>query len=111
MTRRADQLFMQEQLRDLQITEPAFTHGPALLGSQPETPDQDQYDSVWEDAEEDKGDAMSMLDAKLNASTGKETDASGHLHYQLIVAAKGIAPCVGSVIELTENSANQETDD
>ena len=30
------------------------------------------------DAKEDKGDAMSALDAKLNPSTGEEMDATGH---------------------------------
>ena len=31
-----------------------------------------------EDAEEDEGDATSMLDAELDASMGEETDATGH---------------------------------
>ena len=37
-----------------------------------------QFDSTWEDAEEEDGKATSALDAKLDASMGKETDASGH---------------------------------
>ena len=70
---------MQEQLRDLWITEPAFAHCPALLGNCLETPNQDQYDSTWEDAEEDESDAASVPDTELGTSTGKEMDASGHL--------------------------------
>ena len=31
-----------------------------------------------EDAEEDKGNATSTLDAKLDASMGEETDTTGH---------------------------------
>ena len=69
LTRCTDQLFMKEQLRDLWITEPAFAHCPTLLGTHPETPDQEQYDSAR--------DATSLLDAKLDTSTGEEMDASG----------------------------------
>ena len=47
----------------------------------PETPDQEQFDSTQEDTEEDEGDATSILDAEFDASTGEETDASGHLHH------------------------------
>ena len=78
LTRWVDQLFAQEQLRDLRITEPAFMHCPALLGTCLETPDQEQYDSTQEDTEEDEGDASSVFNAKLDASMGEETDASGH---------------------------------
>ena len=85
LTRRADQLFVQEQLRNLQITEPAFAHCPALLGDHPETPDQEQCNSTWEDAKEDEGNATSVLDAKLDASTGEEMDASGYLHCSALV--------------------------
>ena len=62
-----------------QIIEPAFTHCPALLGACPETPNQEQYYSAWEDTDEDEGDTTSVLDAELNASMGKEMDTSGHL--------------------------------
>ena len=41
------------------------------------TPEHKQFDSACKDAKEDKGDAMSALDAKLNASTGEEMDATG----------------------------------
>ena len=75
---------MQEQLRDLQIAELAFPHRPILLGDCPETPDQDQYNSAWEDAEEDEGDATSQPDAKFDASMGKEMDASRHLCRSLL---------------------------
>ena len=80
MIRQADQLFVQEQLRDLRITEPTFEHCPALLGARPETPHQEQFDSAWEDAEEDGSNATGVLDAELDASMDKEMDASGHLH-------------------------------
>ena len=46
MTRQADCFFIQEQLRDLWVNEPAFGHQPALLGDRPETPDPEQYDST-----------------------------------------------------------------
>ena len=49
LTRWADQLFVQEQLRDLRITEPAIAHHPALLGAWPETLDLEQFDSARED--------------------------------------------------------------
>ena len=77
MTRRADQFFVQQQLREMNFDEPAFAHRPALLGARPETPENEQFNSACEDAEEDEGDAMSVLDAKLDASTGEETDATG----------------------------------
>ena len=80
LTRRADQLFMQEQLRDLRITEPTFMHCPVLLGTCPENPDQEQYDSAWEDTKEDEGNATSILDSELDAST----DASGYLHHSVL---------------------------
>ena len=83
MTRQANCLFVQEQLRDLQITELALPHCPALLGDQPKTPDQEQYDSAQEDAKDDEGDATSQLDVNLDASMGKEMDASGHLCHSL----------------------------
>ena len=39
MTRRADQFFVQQQLKELNLDEPAFTHCPALLGTWPGTPE------------------------------------------------------------------------
>ena len=50
---------------------------PTLLGTQPESPEHEQFDSAREDAEEEDGKATSTLDAKLDASTGEEMDASG----------------------------------
>ena len=50
---------------------------PTLLGTQPESPEHEQFDSAQEDAEEEDGEATSALDAELDASTGKETDTSG----------------------------------
>ena len=61
----------------MNLDEPAFTHRPALLGTQPETPEYEQFDSTHKDANEDEGDATSALDAELNASMGDEMDATG----------------------------------
>ena len=77
MTRRADQFFMQQQLREMNFDELAFAHHPALLGTQLETPENERFDSACEDAKEDEGDATSMADAKFDASMGEETDATG----------------------------------
>ena len=62
----------------MNLEESAFAQHPTLLGAQPESPGHKQFDSAWEDVEED-GKAASALDAELNASTGEETDASGRL--------------------------------
>ena len=78
MTRRADQFFVQQQLGELNLDEPAFMHRPALLGTWPETPEYEWFDSAHEDTDEDEGDATSALDAELDASTGDEMDATGH---------------------------------
>ena len=51
---------------------------PTLLGTQPESPKHEQFDSAREDAKEEDGEATSTLDTELDASMGKETDASGH---------------------------------
>ena len=80
MTRWANQFFVQQQLREMNFDEPAFAHCPALLGAQSETPENERFDSAREDAEEDEGDAMSMVDAELSASMGEETDATGCPH-------------------------------
>ena len=56
----------------------AFMQHPALLGAQPESPECERFDCAHEDAEEDEGEAMSALDAKLDTSTSEEMDASGY---------------------------------
>ena len=78
MTRRADQFFMQQQLREMNFDEPAFVQCPTFFGAQPESPEHEQFDSTQEDVEEEEGGATSALDAEPDASTGKETEASGH---------------------------------
>ena len=77
MTRRADRYFIQQQLGEMNLEESALAQHPSLLGAQPESPEHEQFDSAREDTEED-GKAASALDAELDASTGEETDASGH---------------------------------
>ena len=79
MMRRADRYFVQQQLGEINLEESAFAQCPTLLGAQPESPEREQFDSAWEDAKEEDGEATSTLDTKLNASTGEETDASGRL--------------------------------
>ena len=63
----------------MNLEESAFAQCPTLLGAQPESPEREQFDSTWEDAEEEDGKATSTLDTEHDASTGEETDASGHL--------------------------------
>ena len=77
MTRRADRYFIQQQLGEMNLKESAFAQCPTLLGAQLDSPEREQFDSTQEDAEEEDGEATSALDAKLNASMGEETDASG----------------------------------
>ena len=77
MTRQADQFFVQQQLREMNFDEPAFAHCPALLGARLETLKDERFDSTHEDAKENKGDATSVADAVLDASTGEGTDATG----------------------------------
>ena len=79
MTGRADRYFIQQQLREMNLEESAFVQCPTLLGAQPESPEREQFDSTWEDTKEEDGEAASTLDAKLDASMGEETDASGRL--------------------------------
>ena len=62
----------------MNFDEPAFTHHPALLGARPETPENEQFNSTREDAEEDEGDATRTLDTELDANMGEEMDATGH---------------------------------
>ena len=78
MMRRADRYFVQQQLGDMNLEESIFAQCPTLLGAQPESPGHEQFDSAREDVKED-GKATSALDAVLDTSTGKETDASGCL--------------------------------
>ena len=77
MTRWANRFFVQQQLKEMNFDEPAFAQCPALLGAQPKSPEREQFDSAWEDVEEEEGGATSALDAEINASTGEETEASG----------------------------------
>ena len=77
MMRRADQYFIQQQLGEMNLEESAFAQRPTLLGTQPQSPKREQFDSAWEDAEEDS-EAATTFDAELDASTGEETDTSGH---------------------------------
>ena len=77
MMRRADRYFVQQQLGEMNLEESTFAQCPTLIGAQLESPECEQFDSAREDAEED-GEAASALDAELDASTGDETDASGH---------------------------------
>ena len=77
MTRRADRYFVQQQLIEMNLEESAFAQCPTLLGTQPESPEHEQFDSAWEDVKEEDGKATSTLDAKLHTSTGEEMDASG----------------------------------
>ena len=77
MTRRADQFFVQQQLRELNLDEPVFAHRPALLGARLKTLEYERFNSAHEDAEEDEGDATSALDAELDASMGGEMDPTG----------------------------------
>ena len=73
MMRQANRYFIQQQLGEMNLEESAFAQRPTLLGAQPESPEREQFNSAREDTE-----ATSALDAELNASTGEETDASGH---------------------------------
>ena len=67
MTRWADRHFAQQQLGEMNLEESAFAQCPTLLGTQPESPEREQFNST-----------TTALDAELDASTGEETDASGH---------------------------------
>ena len=77
MTRRADRFFVQQQLREINFTKPAFAQCPTLLGAQPESPERKRFDSA-RDVEEEEGGTTSALDVEPDASMGKETEASGH---------------------------------
>ena len=79
MTGRADLYFVQQQLREMNLEEPAFAQHPTLLGTQPVSPQRETFDSAQEDAKEEDGETTSTLDVKLDASTGEEMDASGFL--------------------------------
>ena len=77
MTRQADRFFVQERLQEMNFNEPAYVQHPTLLGTQLESPEHEQFDSAREDVEEEEGGTTSILDTKLGASTGEETEASG----------------------------------
>ena len=62
----------------MNFKEPAFAQCPALLGAQLESPEWEQFDSAWEDVEEEEGGVTSALDAEIDASSGEETETSGH---------------------------------
>ena len=62
----------------MNFDEPTFAQRPTLLGTQPESPECEQFDCAREDVEEEEGSATSALDAEPDASTGEETEASGH---------------------------------
>ena len=62
----------------MNLKESAFAQHPTLLGTQPESPECEQFDSAQEDTEEEDGEATSALDVELNASMGEEMDTSGH---------------------------------
>ena len=68
---------MQQQLKELNLDEPAFAHHPTWLGARPVTPEYKEFNSTREDTEEDEGNTTSALDAKLDTSMGKETDTTG----------------------------------
>ena len=105
MTRQADRFFMQQQLREMNFDKPAFVQHPTLLGTQPESPEREQFDSAREDVEEEEGGATSALNAEPDASMGEETEASGHSPGRPLPrgAAGGIAPYKGSVPGHVEN--------
>ena len=62
----------------MNFDEPAFAQRPALLGTQPESPEWEQFDSAQEDVEEEEGGVTSALDTEINASMGEETKVSGY---------------------------------
>ena len=62
----------------MDLKETAFAQRPTLLGTQPESPKHEQFDSTREDAGEEDSEATSALDAEFDASMGEEMDASRH---------------------------------
>ena len=105
LTRRADWLFIQEKLKDLQITKPAFMHCPALLGAHPETPNQEHFNSTWEDAEEDEGNTTMPVQSRKRTSLGTQVPWR-----RPIGTAEETAPCEGNGIKHAKNSASLRTD-
>ena len=61
----------------MNLEESAFAQCPTLLGTQPESPEREQFDSARDDTKEEDSEATSTLDAELDASTGEEADTSG----------------------------------
>ena len=113
LTTQADQLFMQEQLRDMRFTKPTFAQCPALLSAaHPEIPDQEQYNSTQEDTKENEGNATSQLDTGLDVSTAMKRMSQGTRAVQSrpIGTAKGITSCIGCETEHARNSASQIID-
>ena len=45
----------------MNFDEPAFAQRPALLGTQLESPEHEQFDCTWEDVEEEEGSTTSAL--------------------------------------------------
>ena len=112
MTRRADRHFIQQQLGEMSLEESTFVQCPTLLGAQPESPECEQFDSAREDAEEEDGEATSALDAKLDASMGEETDASG-CPTRMSSAEQHCGrnpPCTGSTLECEGNFGGPRID-
>ena len=102
MMGRADRYFVQQQLKEMNLKEPAFAQRPTLLGAQPDSPEREQYDSAREDAEEEDGEATSVLDAEFNASTGEEMELSG--------VAEETAPCAENAHGREGNFSSPKTD-
>ena len=95
MTRQADQFFLQQQLKELNLDKPAFVHRPVLLGARPGTPEHEQFDSTREDTEEDEGNATSALDAELHMPAWARRwmpQGTWLARPQLIGANEGIVP-------------------
>ena len=89
---------MQQQLKELNLDEPAFAHCPALLGAQLGTPEYEQFDSAQEDTEEDEGDASGTPQGTQLACPW------------LIGTTEGIMPCEGSKTGHVRNSVGPRAD-
>ena len=53
MMGRADQYFVQQQLREMNLEESTFAQRPTLMGAQAESPECEQFDSAREDTKEE----------------------------------------------------------
>ena len=79
LTHQSDHFFIQEELGELWVDEPAFGHQPALLADRPETPDPGQYDSTHNpsgEGDDNDEDTASQLGSDPGGSTSDETDIS-----------------------------------